>query len=68
VSSAITCGVHQQIESAQQELDETDYWLELLFRSGTVNEQSSVDLRREVAELLAIFTSSARTAKRNKNP
>lgn len=56
-----------KLESAQQELDETGYWLELLEKSGVVVDPRLPLLRKEVDELLAIFSASARTAKQNKN-
>ena len=49
-----------------QELDETDYWLELLIESNILPAARLRDLRRETDELIAIFTTSARTAKRKK--
>jgi len=55
-----------KIESAQQELDETDYWLELLDRAGIVSSIKLEDLKNEVCELIAIFAASARTAKTNR--
>ena len=45
-----------KFETALQELDETDYWLDLLVRSGTVAAQKIEPLRKETNELLAIFT------------
>lgn len=55
-----------KIEGGLQELDETDYWLELLVESNIIPETRLHDLRRETNELIAIFTASARTAKRKK--
>ena len=52
-----------KVESATQELDETQYWLELLVESDRVPAARLTDLRQEADELLAIFTASARTAK-----
>ena len=49
-----------------QELDETAYWLELLVDSGIVPEKRMADLLEETNELIAIFTSSIITAKKNK--
>jgi four helix bundle protein len=54
-----------KMESAIQELDETDYWLELL-ADGIVPPKRLVDLRQETNELIAIFTASVKTAKRNR--
>jgi four helix bundle protein len=55
-----------KMEGALQELDETDYWLELLIESNILPAARLRDLRRETDELIAIFTTSARTAKRKK--
>lgn len=46
-----------------QELEETDYWLELLADSGIVPEARLTDLRNELNELTAILVSSVKTAK-----
>jgi four helix bundle protein len=56
-----------KMQIVQEEADETQYWLELLFRSGVVGEQEFRPLEKEAAELTAIFTSSAATARKNKN-
>ena len=45
-----------KFETALQELDETDYWLELLVRAQIVPAQKIEPLRKETDELLAIFT------------
>ena len=47
-----------------QELEETDYWLELLVDSGIVLEARLADLRDELNELTAILVSSVKTAKK----
>jgi four helix bundle protein len=56
-----------KIEGALQELDESSYWLELLGLSGIVSKQLLADLCTETDELIAIFTTSAMTAKRQMN-
>ena len=53
-----------KIEGGLQELEETGYWLELLMESGIVSSPKLANLRQEVEELLAIFVSSAKTAKK----
>ena len=55
-----------KMESCIQELDETDYWLELLADGGIVKPKRLVDLRQETEELIAIFTASVKTAKKNR--
>jgi four helix bundle protein len=39
-----------------QELDETDYWLELIIKSNIMPSEKVEPLRKETNELLAIFT------------
>jgi four helix bundle protein len=55
-----------KMEDAIQELDETAYWQELLADSDIVPPKRLVDLRQETDELIAIFTASVKTAKRNR--
>ena len=54
-----------KIETALQELDETDYWLELLADSEIVPNPRLTDLRGEIDQLIAIFVASVKTAKKN---
>lgn len=56
-----------KMESAVQELDETAYWMELLADGGVVPPMKLADLRQETEELIAIFTASVKTAKRNRD-
>jgi four helix bundle protein len=46
-----------KIEGGLQELEETDYWLELLGESNIVSAERLTFLRKETNELLAIFVS-----------
>ena len=55
-----------KIEGGLQELEETVYWLELLIAAGIVRELRLRALLQEVEELMAIFVSSVKTAKRRK--
>lgn len=57
-----------KIEGALQELDETEYWLQLLIRSKTIAPASLVALLTETSELMAILTASAKTAKKRIRP
>jgi four helix bundle protein len=52
-----------KMENGLQELDETDYRLELLGDSETIAHSRLVDLRTETNELIAIFVASVKTAK-----
>jgi four helix bundle protein len=45
-----------KFETALQELDETDYWLDLLIRAGIVHTNKASPLIKETNELIAIFT------------
>ena len=45
-----------KFESALQELDETDYWLDLLVKAGITPAQKVESLIKETNELIAIFT------------
>jgi four helix bundle protein len=53
-----------KIEGGLQELEETEYWLELLIRSGILDQRETLDLLAETKELNAISTASAKTAKK----
>ena len=50
-------------ESALQELEETDYWLEILAEAGVVDAEKLTDLRKETDQLTAILVTSAKTLK-----
>ena len=45
-----------KFESVLQELDETDYWLDLLVRSSILSAAKAESLIKETNELIAIFT------------
>ncbi len=49
---------------AEEEADETLYWLELLIKTGMVEERRLEALLKEGTELLAIITASRKTAQR----
>ena len=50
-----------------EESDESLFWLEFVGRAGMTETAEQKDLLREAGELLAIFTSSAKTASQNLN-
>ncbi len=52
-----------KMEGALQELDETEYWLELLSESGTVNPATVEPLQKETNELIAIFVTIVKKVK-----
>ncbi len=55
------------IQIVLREADETLYWLELLAKSGTVKAGRLSAVTQECRELVAIFSATARTARRNPN-
>lgn len=52
-----------KLEGALQELEETDYWLDLLLKSETIPRERTAGLIRETNELIAIFIASIKTAR-----
>ncbi len=52
-----------KIGDCLKELDETEYWLELLVDSGCVPPSRMTDLLDETDQLIAIFTAIAKNAK-----
>jgi four helix bundle protein len=56
-----------KITIVEEESDETQFWLEIIIESGLISESKVKDLYNEASELTAIFTSSGKTAKINKN-
>ena len=55
-----------KLSIALKEADETQYWLELLYESGIINENTFSSLNNDLKEIIAIITSSIKTAKQNK--
>ena len=55
-----------KLSIALKEADETQYWLELLYESGIINENIFSSLNNDLKEIIAIITSSIKTAKQNK--
>ena len=56
-----------KIEGGLQELEETNYWLELLSESKLLPPRRLVDLHNESEQLTAIFTSVAKNAKKRRS-
>ena len=52
-----------KMQGALQELDETEYWLEVLDEAGLVDSGALEPLARETNELVSIFVSAVKTAK-----
>ena len=56
-----------KVEGSLQELEETQYWFELLGEGGIIGDPAKLKvLMKEADELIAILVSSVRTAKRNR--
>jgi four helix bundle protein len=64
--SRSTAEAISKFEVALQELDETQYWLELLIESETVSARRLQGLLQETEELIAILVTSVRTMKRKR--
>ena len=52
---------------ALKEADETQFWLEVLKRSDTIEDKIYVSLNTDVKELIALLTSIIKTAKQKDN-
>jgi four helix bundle protein len=55
-----------KLEGAQQELDESELWLELLADSGVIKPRLIEPLRQETDELIAIFVTMTKNVKRRR--
>jgi four helix bundle protein len=55
-----------KITVAEEEADESQYWLDLLADSGLARRDQLSNLMKESRGLTAIFTASGKTAKRNR--
>lgn len=55
-----------KMHDVQEEADETQFWLETLYKSNSISEGRFKDLWKEASELTAIFTASYTTARKNK--
>jgi four helix bundle protein len=64
--SRSTAEAISKFEVALQELDETEYWLELLIESNIVTARRLQALLQETEELMAILVASVRTMKRKR--
>jgi four helix bundle protein len=58
--------VINKFEGVLQELDETEYWLDLLVKSGTVSEKKLESLIKETNELISIFVTIVTNLKRKR--
>ncbi|AMD86029.1 four helix bundle protein [Capnocytophaga haemolytica] len=54
-----------KLSIAHKEINETLYWLELLFMTEYITEKEFESINAEAVELIKILTSSIKTAKKN---
>ena len=52
-----------KLSIALKETNETEYWIELLFQSGYLEEKSYLSIHTDVEELLKLLTSIVKTTK-----
>lgn len=52
---------------AQKEINETIYWLELLFETGYLTKNQFEDIKADATEIIKIITSIIKTTKKNIN-
>ena len=57
-----------KIEGSLQELEESEYWLELLAESGLYPQEKLLALKKETGELKGIFVSIVRNTKAKSKP
>jgi 23S rRNA-intervening sequence protein len=57
-----------KIEGSLQEMEESEYWLELLAEAGFYPDEQLVALKRETGELKGIFVSVVRNTKAKSKP
>lgn len=55
-----------KMHDVHEEADETQHWLELLYKSGSMTKEQFDPIWKEASELTAIFTASYATARRNR--
>jgi four helix bundle protein len=55
-----------KLSVALKEANETDYWIELLFQSGYLEEISYLSIHTDIDELLKLLISIIKTTKTNK--
>lgn len=54
-----------KLSIAQKEINETIYWLELLYKTDYLNIESYESLNNDALEIIKLITSSIKTAKNN---
>ncbi|MBR3416682.1 MAG: four helix bundle protein [Clostridia bacterium] len=57
-----------KLEIALKEASETGYWIELLFRTNQIEEETYKALRNQCKSIRALLVASCKTAKQGKDP
>jgi four helix bundle protein len=57
-----------KLKIAEEEADETIFWLELFEESGIFSSEKILPLKTEAHEILAIIVTSIKTARKNNKP
>jgi four helix bundle protein len=55
-----------KLSIALKEANETDYWIELLFQSGYIEEKSYQSIHNDIDELLSLLIAIVKKSKQNK--
>jgi four helix bundle protein len=55
-----------KLSIALKEANETDYWIELLFQSGYIEEKSYQSIHNDIEELLSLLVAIIKKSKQNK--
>lgn len=53
-----------KLSIALKEANETDYWIELLYESGTIDKNSFESIKPQITELIKLLVSIVKTSKR----
>lgn len=56
-----------KLNVALKEADETQYWLELLFRTGYISDQEFTSINKDIDDIISMLTSSVKTTKQKLN-
>jgi four helix bundle protein len=55
-----------KLSIALKEANETDYWIELLFQSGYIEERSYQSIHKDIDEILSLLVAIVKKSKQNK--
>jgi four helix bundle protein len=54
-----------KVTVVEEESDETSFWLEIIEEAHLLKKERVLDLQKEASELVAIFTATGKTARKN---